>query len=322
MKKVVFLLFLSAAIGSRAQVTLQAADLNPQVGESYPISRTSWMDAGAGGSNATWDLSSLSIEATGQLTILAPAVAYPGTSCVLSIDYNDGYTSNAWVETSLSGQWSHGFQFGGSGVTLTYDYTNSQQMLQFPLTMGASFTDNYAGPFNLAGMTGTRTGTVTYEVDGYGTLITGYGIYTDVLRVRLERADTDVSVAGTINASTRTYLWYKAGIHYPVAYLTEDLLDASYNEGGILASGSLGFKKNELTNIRMFPNPAQDHVLIEAPLGGIARIEITTMDGKLIDEIEQFDTTMLLDVSDWNSGVYLFRISGASGEEVLLRLLK
>src|SRR5690606_34595252 len=216
MKKIIWGYVWMHAITGYAQVTLQAADLNPQVGETFQISRTSWMDVGTGGNDLTWDLSGLSSEANGTISVLPPDAAYPGTSCTMTISYDDGYVSNAYEENNQNGQWMHGFEFSGGGTTLGHVYTNTQQMLQFPLSMGTTFTDSYSGPFDWGGFTGTRNGTVTYTVDGYGTLMTSYGTHTDVLRVRLEREDTDVSGFGTSTASTVTFLWYKAGIHYPL----------------------------------------------------------------------------------------------------------
>lgn len=305
-----------------AQLTLTSTDLNPQYGESFGIARSGWINPGSGGTGMTWDLSALTPDFTGTISVLGPDANYPGSTHSLSTTFDDGFVSNEYQTVSSSDQFLHGFTFSGSAATLDYAYTDPQQLMQFPLTLSSSFTDDYSGPFSIAGIDGTRSGTVTYTVDGSGTLITPSGTFQNVLRLRLDNTHTDVSGLGTFTENTTTYLWYKAGIHYPLAYLTEDLNDASYSEGGYLTSWESTSLESIKSEASLLPNPANEIIQIRVDGNTISSVQFTAADGKIVYQSDVEQSEMSVDIHTWEAGIYVVQLTLSNGSTIVKRLMK
>jgi len=300
-------IFLSCNLNVLAQPTITSAQLNPVIGESISVVQTNWISPGSGGPNLTWNFSSLISSQTGTLTISGASASFPGTNQTQEMVMSDGSIMRNYSEVIATGQFLHGFDFSISGSSLTYNYSNTEKMLQFPLSISTTFTDAYSGTFSLAGIPGTRTGNVSFSVDGYGTITTPSGTYSNVLRVRFENTNTDVSAIGTNTASQITYLWYKAGIHYPILYLTENIGNPSLNEGAYYVSSTLNVSSIDENEVRLYPNPVEHELLIESQFE-INEISIVDPTGKTILDVKMTNKANKLDVSQLESGVYFVHV--------------
>jgi len=323
MKKIYSLVIaiLGSSTALLAQPTISAAQLNPVIGETISIVQSNWMSPGSGGNNVTWNLSTLSNNTTTSLVISGPTASFPGTNQTHVLTSANGSVSTNYMQISATEQLLYGFDFTYSGVTLSYSYSNSEKLLQFPLSMSTSFTDAYGGTFSLAGIPGTRDGDVTFEVDGYGTVITPSGTYTDVLRVRFENTNTDASAIGTNTSSQVTYLWYKAGIHYPVVYLTENSGQPDLNEGAYFVGSTVSTSELTKDQISVFPNPAEDKITVSMG-GAVKSIRLLDQVGRELKFVAPNSTYKSIDISDLNGGVYQLSIELYNGEFVSKSIIK
>lgn len=306
---------------SWAQPTISAAQLNPVIGESISIVQSDWMPAGSGGNNVTWDFSSLGNNETATINILGPNASFPGSNQTHETTSSNGAVSNSFMEITATGQLQHGFDFTFSGATLSYTYSNSEKLLELPLTINTTYTDTYSGTFSLAGIPGTRDGNVSLEVDGYGTIITPSGTYTDVLRVRFENTNTDISVIGESTSSQVTYLWYKAGIHYPIVYLTENIGEPDLNEGAYYAGSSLTISQLNKNHISIYPNPVDDKIYVSVD-ADIKTIRLLDVVGHEVKNLTNDFTAEAIDLSDLNAGVYQLLIELSNGEFISTSIVK
>ena len=136
------------------------------------------------------------------------------------------------------------------------NYSNSKQMYKFPLAMNETLSDTFNGTATVSGYSLTRSGSTNGTVDGYGTLITPSGTYTNVLRIKTNQTSTD-NLAGTTNtASTETYSWVKAGIHLEIAVSQEiNLPSGTQSHTYYLKGSSLGLIEHGDEQTFIYPNP-------------------------------------------------------------------
>ena len=98
-----------------AQPVLQGSDVNPTVGESFTMYTSDYISPGAGGANATWDLSAMNNGGSTQTVYSAASGSFPGTNITAS--YGGG-ASMAYLNLNSTGFFYHGM--AASGVTFTY----------------------------------------------------------------------------------------------------------------------------------------------------------------------------------------------------------
>ena len=70
--------------------------------------------------------------------------------------------------------------------------------------------------------------------------------------------------------------------------------------------------ENEAQAIRLFPNPADQSICVEAE--GMTHVSVYNMLGQLTYDAEVEGNMMKINVSDWNEGVYLLKIQSAQGQ--------
>ena len=142
---------------------------------------------GAGGAAITWNFSTVSMTPVGTYTIETPsstpvAAAYPSGNYTLSNTPTAGSAlySCCIVNTSAMFELANSVTAtAGSGVNYT---AGPRKILKFPF----NYLDTFTAPY-------TSTATSGYdfvEYDGYGTLITPWATYTNVVRVKCTYASS------------------------------------------------------------------------------------------------------------------------------------
>ena len=128
--------------------------------------------------------------------------------------------ANATVSWSSFGNPYYHFQLtdtsytylGGGGSFGDYEYIDAYDQLRFPFTYNDTYTDSYLAISNIGGY---RSGTVTLNAEGYGTLLVPNQTFNDVLRVKRASSYYD-TINGNPRFTEETYYeYYKPGIpHY------------------------------------------------------------------------------------------------------------
>ena len=141
--------------------------------------------------------------------------------------------------------------------------------------------------------------------DGYGTLITPFGTFTNAIRIKTENPDD----------STETlYTWYKVN---PFRYLLTVIV------GNVLGDVNFNFadptvlsnQKFDVSEIVIFPNPASNFLIVKHSDDTIInRITITDLSGKKI--LEQNGNIPLINIESLASGMYVLEVF--SGENKIV----
>lgn len=301
MKKPLLLSIMSLISASIfAQPTIQSSDFYPTIGESFTINYGAYISPGAAGNNVTWDLSGLSASSAVTVSALAANSGFPGTDMTLTYSGQ----SSIYVDFTTTDYLVHGLFQIPTSTTITY--SNPMKYYGFPMSMGESYTDNFAATFTTSGFNFTRSGTITCEVDGYGTLITPSGTHTNVLRIHSVQDYTDSYSMGSLDVTIDNYAWIKAGFHQELAMVQTMTSDAGSNSSAYYASNTLGVNGNEFSSLKLYPNPTQSNVTIDFD-AMVDQVEVADLNGRLVDI--SFDKgTGLLDLSQLNSGIYYVTI--------------
>jgi hypothetical protein len=302
---------------SLAQITV-TTDNNPQTGDSFTQHIASGLDksfnAGASGENVTWDFSSLQSGST------VPVDIEENTS-------GDYPQANIFFEqqgaSTYFGTDANAFTFYGtasSGVSIVY--SDGQDQMRFPFTYGDSYSDTFLGTIEIFGQTFDREGTVDVTSDGYGTLMTPQGTYENSLRMRIVR-NSEESAFGQVTATTTDtiYFWYEENTSFPIAtyfrnYSDGDFTGQSFN---YLDDGSVSIEDHEKLTASIYPNPAAEEVKIEGLENEDFTIEVIDLSGKVLREGRNSES---VDVSEFESGIYLIRISAEGNRQKVLKLVK
>jgi PKD repeat protein len=202
------------------------------------------------GTNHAWDFSSLVGTSQNQLQFKNPTTTgflwlfiYNQSNTNIAATNNDPQTLN------LPGQLvevtnSHNFykksttdfrqtgsasnvNYNGTQLPLTNQYTDADIIYRFPIQYGNTDTDNSAYTINIPTLLyQENTLERTNEVDGWGSLSTPYGNYTNVLRMKTNLVSNDsIALLGTglprTIRTTREFKWFDTTQKIPVLKVTQ-----------------------------------------------------------------------------------------------------
>jgi len=248
MKKSLFFiaLALSAFAQSKAQVTLTAANMNPEIGWVFEqhYSDTSGINVGTPGASVTWNFASMTTNNTDTTTFIAAA----GTP------YYDSFrTSDIAIKTGNSYTYA---KYNTDSCTLNgfvdmgdvTRFQNPYMLFKYPnaytnITNDVSSFIMYDSAFgNLYHKTIEST-----HYDSYGTLILPTGTFTDVARLTRTTVYWDsvyfMGFSEVFQNQMVTHEWYKANIRMPLARVVLD------------SNGSGTFYKSEVSYTKVLQSP-------------------------------------------------------------------
>ena len=291
---------------------------------------------GAIGSDQVWDFSSYQTNGTSEYLSYPVAESspfyanYPQANRVSLRELPNGLTEWKYYQQTADALMLLGLveQYATGANAIRYEFTNPSTAYAFPAGMDSSFADNYriysSASMGLAYTAYYETGTTSYTVDGYGTLITSTGIYSNTLRIKHRKTSVDStfntmpfgppSLEIKYTSGTR-YEWlrFDGGFAIPVWNIEMDTLSmlgspliynvrVSKTDQGIpsILNSKLGDH-----SLVLFPNPATDKVLLM--LKKDARISLLDLSGRLVavQHLEISGSTLPeLDVSTLPVGVY------------------
>lgn len=298
MKKLFYTTFLLGSIAAaNAQPVLQQANL-PAFGTTAPLSvYPGAVNPGSGGANQTWDFSALTMIPAGNASIVDPTTTpntatYPNATMAYKIDFTvpTPHTEyNYYLESS--GKWELlASEIGGTDPD---DYTpNYRTELEFPL----NYNDVISDMFQTTDM--GSPGPLTRTYDGYGTLITPFGTYTNAVRI-----------AYSFDGGTTTnYQWI---IPNPVimvfSYSTEENMAIA-----IGASAITGVNEMVANNITLFPTLVTNGFTVLSNTQNVARVNLIDATGRVIRQFEN-PVNGILDLSNITPGMYFARVESNDG---------
>ena len=310
MKIFTLLSFLFCSIALVAQPVLDENDFTPPLDAPFNLSNAVWMDPGAAGANVTWDFSEMT-------EISSSSVSYiPMSSVAGAANFPSGThafdTGIGIVEvfsTSAAGMDNLGFDAGIASAV----YSDPETMITFPFNFEDSGSDDFEG--SVAGLV-TRTGTVTFEYDGYGTLILPSGTVENVARVKVTENYTDSSsLGGDSVTSTESYIYVQQDLGYPIVEIFESDVDGTVTNGTTYsAPAPTHISMTADNDITVFPNPANNVFMISGQFDAGTQIELFDLNGRAVAaQLVTSNTLQQVSVSDLPAGLYVMRatINGA-----------
>lgn len=318
MKKT-YLLFgaLCATFSVLAQPTINSTDLNPTIGETFSMIQSNYISEGSGGNNVTWDLSGATNNTTYNLSVSAATATTPNAN----IDLNFGGQSHMYQLNNASGQQIYNQLAGTTMIT----FSDPMQMLTFPLSMSTNYTDNFAATFTSTGYNFDRQGTVEVVADGYGTLITPSGTFTDVIRVTITQLYTDVYSLGTIDYDVTSVAWYKAGYHNALATsVTMITFQGTQQYTEYMVTAPVGIDElNVSENTYVYPNPTNDLLYIQTNDSDVTNYELFNLNGEVVySSSELIDGLNSVDMSELEQGIYLLKLTHLDESVETKRIVK
>jgi hypothetical protein len=327
---------------SIAQPTINIGDLTPSFGSAFTGADATYTDPGSAGVNQTWDLTGMSPEIVSTSTFLSPSGlpesnSFPGATHTAFVPVEDAGELYGYITVENNLFEDMGYYSFGPEYDILFQYTNPRTVLVFPLSYNDSFSDTYQSEMeNDTGsgiLLSVSTGSFDAHVDGYGTLITPAGTFTDVLRVRyVEEANSTLSVQGIEISSSETttteYKYFKAGFPAPLATLRTTILMSmgmvidETQTGGYLIDLGVGLEEYEslFTDVQIFPMPATTH--IELQLNSKSEVNsdfmLLSSSGKMVHQWKQQpllsgSNQLRLELPELAAGTYVLLFNSPDG---------
>lgn len=312
-----------------AQPTIQANQFNYSSAASFTYKYQSGQTAiapGPSGANVTWNFSSLAAGSNLSYTTDAcpgdsDCGTFPGANQVLKV----GTLAKLYYEKT-----NNGLEQIGEKAAGTFVYSNPMKYMQFPMTFNQTYNDTYAS----SNGSDTKNGTVTSTIDGYGTLQTPSGTYTNVLRQKIVENATVTTGGQSVNMTFTHYYWMKADMHhYVMSIVSTEItgapvpVPASYAVIYTTATGGVGIDEQAALagEVDIYPNPADRDLNIKTNNLAIDKVELFNILGqkllsKTIDRKNCFSVT--LNTLELSGGNYFVKINTEKGlltKQVVIR---
>jgi hypothetical protein len=304
-----------------AQGPIISSDLNPSPGLTYTDNQTTYMAPGSAGANQTWDFSSLT--SSGTMTSNVSAATNNGANMLLDNGSSQSYYSFTSTEQELK-------EVIASGTTITY--SNGEKTLQFPLSYNATYSDTFKANFLSNGTyPAVRSGSNTFTVDGYGTLILPNQTVNDVIRIRFQQdySDTiDIGYPYILNYTSDIYIWYKAGFKSPVLSIVNFVGAGTTSDYGFYTNAnnvSIDEVKN-IEDVKIYGNPFTDLLTfsVEATKPLEIVYQITDMSGQVVYSsinatLHNGSNKFTIPTNNLKSGAYALKIM--NGNQAISKIL-
>lgn len=320
---------LIASVPALAQ-TLNQGNTAPVIGDQFTLHVADYIAPGAAGSGQTWNLAGINSLASGNLTYVSVASTANGASypqATLAAE-QDGYA--AYFKVTSGGLENAGVQLPTADMV----YSNPEMLLKFPSSMGTNWNDPWSTTYTISGITISRSGTVAGSVDGTGTLVMPYGSVPNVVRVKVEENYSDATQGSTFASYVSTnYYYYKAGIHSPLAQISEVTTttngSSQTSQGGKWLEGSQVGIQELLSNaigVDLYPNPAKSNsTMVFTSNGGSHSVDLLDASGHVVRQEELMVQPGIsrheLDLHGLQSGLYMVRITAKDGSQGVQRLV-
>jgi hypothetical protein len=296
------------------------------------------------GASQTWDFSQLAGYAFNDREVIVTDGdvlndVFPDADFVQFIpDFmNIAYSYEGFAGAKMA----HGYQLEVPDFGIaTFTFTDYQQMLQFPMALGTTFTDDLEGSLNLLDNDNPAEGSTWVTCDGSGTLLLANDVtHEDVLRIHTIDsiyADIDITepfpITTAVTVIRNQYDYVKTGgTGLPLfTVVTIDiitgfgavpgvrLLLSSENPSEHVAIDNLDFSA-----IQVFPNPSDGLLNVNLPkFDGQAQLNVLDAAGREVYAAKVFSGTTHLDLSFVDAGLYFVQVvmnGEVSTQKVLIK---
>lgn len=299
----IIITLLITSMSSYSQPVLNATDFTSFYNsDNYSADDVIGLSPGNSGPNQTWDFSGLTVTFDGTFSIVSVATT-PYASSFPTSNIAEKYTSvgdpdpyyNFYESSPTTLEYVGDANSGGTNLLIDHI-----TRFQFPYIYNTVINDTY----QYAGDPTIYAFTSTY--DGYGTLTTPYGTYTNVIRQKTVEVDDDFTYT--------YYTWFTTNpfkIIMSLVFIESPLF--SYNAISVSANFTLGINTNNKEKlVAVYPNPTTSILNLQFSKDEtIEKVVITDITGKTV--MQQTEKTSQINVEKLTAGLYI--IEAYSGEK-------
>jgi len=328
MKKTLLIVFSTYTVFtfSQNQITNYFGNLTTtNSSKSYTIVSSSNALTFASGSNINWNYNTLVPIGTATYLNTAPTAAqilsYPNTTMVTkrtavigtTTKITDTYSSTLGNNYLITGIWN------GTGNNFSFNYTtNNCKVGNFPFTYLSTDFDNFVGYFFYDVYNDYCAGSITSNVDAYGTLQTNlYSIPQNVTRLKTVQT-TNIASGSFLNAGQiveTIYGYYKQNEQFPFLKSVTTVVNSSIpsvNTSTTIIEISNDYLLTNLdfikqNKIQILTNPVDEYLtLINLENENLKSLKIMDINGRLVKSIN--NNFSLINVSELHKGIYFVEI--------------
>ncbi len=293
MKKIIILILsISFNFSILAQPVLTADDFPENFTANAFRASTTGFNNGLAGENQIWDYSSIVITPTNYSMSVVPTSSVPFGTLIPTGNFTYEFNDNGLLSYNIHNLNSGSLEFLAYTETSSFqNYSgNSYIIFQFPYTFGANFTDTYQSSSS------SQINTVNSVYDAFGTLITPFGIFTNVIRQKT------ISNSGNVS-----YNWMSTNpFHIILQGNFEDQIVYFWQ------SNNLFVEDFKIKPYSIYPNPTNDDFSIKNLNNSNKEVTITVFDGfgKAILKSQNTENDLeTISLKNYASGLYFVKIS-------------
>lgn len=336
MKKKLFFLLLSANLVS-AQTIITKAFNDPIIGDTYNGILINGIDASVTGNPVTFSFPTVTTgSGSATSTYSAPTIneiaLYPGTT----IKHNNGNSTIMFYKQSPNKIEVTGMSMAAANywAKLNFSADNATTM-SYPMSYGFNGTDTAKGTFAAdvgnGEVAGYIKGNISTKAEGYGTLILGTKIITNVLKIKISQNFNiylDSNYLFSVGTMTNTtYSYYDALHKFPLLTYTEGNISVPVMSINQSESGAIGLEEiflgtetsNLKSNFIFYPNPTKDIVMFDSSKK-YHTANIYNAEGRLIQHL--ILKTNTIDTSKLKAGIYIIILTEENGESQKIKIIK
>ena len=314
MKKFIALLMGSVAVTLAWGQTIEAFD--PGLGFTLEYAASNAHPSFEAGQDTVWDASNVGVAQIATIELL-PADSTPYAS-QFPLATHAQSVAGAAASYAYLGYGDNMMTYHGSHTNgFTVGYEDPLNFLPFPFSDGELHADVKTNVFNIAGLNYYRTDSISFQANGYGSLMHPQGgMFDDVLRTEMVRLVTDSSVQDQSSLLVEGLAFWQQDWPLPVAQVYryhqiaqgDTTLLFQGSEYLVYATANVKplYAVSVAPEVVLFPNPASTQVTLRGPEGQI--VQVWNARGQLVWEGRQQAGDVVLDVVTWPVGMYRVRL--------------
>lgn len=296
-----FVLLLTAGFFAVAQPVVTSASFQDFSVRAHAITDLTGITVGNAGANQTWNYNEVVPEEPYVYLRSIPGSSAPAHTEIPDANYFQEvsfilddviYQSYSFAKITSSSYEALGNIYS-SGEFEGYLVT---PVIPLPL----SYTNSYVSTEQLTSDPTPTSSTSTY--DAYGTLVTPYGTFTNVVRLK------------DVDESSTSYSWYRFDPYTPLMSIEISNADGLVTDATIWES-TPPLATNQVmavdAKISVFPNPTKNILNLRLPANTtIDKITITDLTGKTVQEQSQYKETV--NVENLADGIYVLQATSGN----------
>lgn len=278
---------------SFAQPVLNASDFPTSFSAQAQRASTAGFTNGSPGMNQVWDFSTIDLIPRNYFMKVVPSTSVPFSSEIPNVNYFYEFDDNGLFSYNMYNLNSESFEYLFYFETGTFqDYSgNSSIDFKFPYTYGMDYTDTYQ-----SSSPSSSIRTVNRVYDAYGTLLTPFGTFTNVIRQK------------TIGSSGVAYYNWMTTNPFQI------ILQGNFEEGDFVyfwKANNLSTEDYKRESFSVFPNPTNGDFIIKNMnrFNEKAFLTIYNVLGNKVTENRVIENDFQnLSLKEFSSGLYFVKV--------------